>query len=101
MISVCPCDPPQRMRSPRCLSVCIPPNFLVYYAAPVVSKERRRLVKQLASSGSICYLLHADFLHDLFSTLKMETICCSEIPVDFQRNTMHYIAEDRTLHLSF
>jgi hypothetical protein len=32
-----------------------------------------------------------------FSTLKMEAICSSETPVDFQRTTRHYIPEDSIL----
>jgi hypothetical protein len=28
----------------------------------------------------------------------MEAICSSEISVDFQRTTRHYIPEERTLH---
>jgi hypothetical protein len=32
------------------------------------------------------------------STLKMETTCSSETSVDFQRTTLSYVTEDRTLH---
>jgi hypothetical protein len=32
------------------------------------------------------------------STLKMEATCSSEMSVDFQWATQHYIPEDRTLH---
>jgi hypothetical protein len=32
------------------------------------------------------------------STLKMEATCSSEMSVDFQRNILRYIPEDRTLH---
>jgi hypothetical protein len=35
------------------------------------------------------------------SVLKMEAICFSERPVDLQRNTRLYIAEDRVLHFLF
>jgi hypothetical protein len=31
-------------------------------------------------------------------TMNMETICCSETSVDFQRTTRRYIPEDRTVH---
>jgi hypothetical protein len=34
------------------------------------------------------------------STLKMETICSSETPVDFQRTTRRYIPEDGTQHIN-
>jgi hypothetical protein len=33
-----------------------------------------------------------------FSTLKMEAICSSEMPVDVQQITWRYIPEDSTLH---
>jgi hypothetical protein len=32
-----------------------------------------------------------------FSALKVEAKCSSEMSVDFQRTTQHYIPEDRTL----
>jgi hypothetical protein len=32
-------------------------------------------------------------------TLKMELICFSETPVDFQRNALRYIPEDSTLRV--
>jgi hypothetical protein len=34
----------------------------------------------------------------IFSTLKMEAICSSEMSVDTQRTTRRYIPEDGTLH---
>jgi hypothetical protein len=33
-----------------------------------------------------------------FSTLKMEATFSSEMSIDFQRITLRYIPEDRTLH---
>jgi hypothetical protein len=39
------------------------------------------------------------FLAELiFSTLKMEAICSSEMSVDIQRTTRRHIPEDDTLH---
>jgi hypothetical protein len=35
------------------------------------------------------------------STLKIEAICSSETPVDFERTTQRCIPEDRTLHKLF
>jgi hypothetical protein len=32
------------------------------------------------------------------SAIKMEEICFSEPPADFQKTTQRYIPEDRTLH---
>jgi hypothetical protein len=33
------------------------------------------------------------------SIVKMEAVCSSETPVDFQRTTRRYIPEDSTLHI--
>jgi hypothetical protein len=44
-----------------------------------------------------CCLRHAGFLLFLL-TLKMEVIHSSETSVDFERTTLRYIPEDRTLH---
>jgi hypothetical protein len=49
--------------------------------------------------GCACYLLHAGFLLDYYSILKMEGTCSSETSVDFQRTTLLYIPETRTLQI--
>jgi hypothetical protein len=51
-----------------------------------------------------CHLLryNAVYLAELiFSTLKMEAICSSEMSVDTQRTTLSYIPEDGTLQYIF
>jgi hypothetical protein len=49
--------------------------------------------------GSYCHLLARWFLDELiFSTLKMEAICSSKMPVDTQWTTQHYIPEVDTLY---
>jgi hypothetical protein len=54
--------------------------------------------------GGTCRLhlatcFHVGFLLGVFFDLKMETSCCSETSVDFQRTTRRYIPEHRTLNL--
>jgi hypothetical protein len=45
----------------------------------------------------ICLMLV--FCLAYFSTLRMEMTCSSETSIDFQRTTLHYVPEDRALHL--
>jgi hypothetical protein len=45
---------------------------------------------------AICFMLVSCL--DYSFTLKMEAICSFETSVDFQRSTLCYIAEDRSLH---
>jgi hypothetical protein len=44
---------------------------------------------------AICFMLVSCLAYS--STLMMEVVCSSETPVDFQRTTLRYIAEDREL----
>jgi hypothetical protein len=53
--------------------------------SPVRNQHESRWQAELVSCSAHC------------STLKMEAICSSETPVDFQRTTQHYIPEDSTL----
>jgi hypothetical protein len=39
------------------------------------------------------------FLLGIFSTLKMEAMCSSEMSVDFQQATRRHAPEDSTLHV--
>jgi hypothetical protein len=58
--------------------------------------------RNISPPSSTCHLLSRWFLaHLMFSTLKMEAICSSETPVDFQRTTRRYIPEDGTLQSKF
>jgi hypothetical protein len=53
----------------------------------------------LSVNRQACHLPARWFLAELiFTTLKMEVICCSETSVDTQRTTRRYIPEVGTLH---
>jgi hypothetical protein len=49
-----------------------------------------------AWSSATCFLLISSLAYS--STLKMVVTCSSEMSVDFQQTTQHYIPKDRPLH---
>jgi hypothetical protein len=51
-------------------------------------------MKQAASIN----MIHADCCMAYSFTLKMEAKCFSDIFVEFERTTRHYIPENKTLH---
>jgi hypothetical protein len=75
-------------------------NVNDFVKSPIFSVVRCRStdVSKKHFAWSDCYPLHAGFLFGLFSNLKMEATCSSEILTEFHRNTRRYIPEERTLH---
>lgn len=70
-------------------------------AANLSTFERNKLSPSSESSieqSCHCYLFDVGFFLGLFWTQKMEVTCYPEISLDFQRNALYFIQEDRTLH---